>query len=73
MLIAVVLIYGIVILLVSYLFRALATMVNGLRSVNEHTRRIAHAVEKLSAESVSASERTSSRHSGGHPWPRMGA
>jgi len=72
MLIAVVLIYGIVILLVSYLFRALATMVNGLRSVNEHTRRIAHAVEKLSAESVPA-ERTSSRHSGGHPWPRMGA
>jgi hypothetical protein len=43
----IVLVWGVPLLLVIYLFRTLSTIVEGLRSINAASQRIAVAVEKL--------------------------
>jgi hypothetical protein len=46
--------WGMPLLVVVYVVRALGTIVAGLRSVNAHTERIAIAVEKLANERESS-------------------
>ena len=44
------LVYGIPILLIIYLFQALRTIVDGIRSINAATQRMAVAMEKMASE-----------------------